>query len=586
MSGHLLAISLGPVQEFIAAARRTRDLWFGSYLLSEISKAAAKSLYESGTTLIFPAPVTFDQLEQGSSFNAANKLLASVPVEKDTAAIADAAYEAAQKRWLAFADHTYRQWGAEVINDRIWCSQLKDIIEFYAAWVPYHENYRHARIRVERLLAGRKALRDFIPAKGFAGVPKSSLDGARESVLQRVVHKNPEQCLALRIKRGEHLDAVGLVKRTAKVDFAEEKVNFVSVTRVAADSWIRGVSAAPAGRRLFEELALLCRDAFAPRISAPQYSAFPFECDILYPSRMQALMKEPYLAEYNDLFGQIRTKLKYFRDQYKVGEPSPYFAVLKADGDKMGSFLSKMSTPDEHRNFSLALSEFALNAKSIVERHQGCLVYSGGDDVLAFLPVDTGIDAARQLRDEFSNRLGREATLSVGIAMGHCMEPLEDHLRLAGETEKNAKSGSRDDRMDERNGLALLYWTRGGGPIALRDQWCNNPDLRLGRWSRLFMEDLLPDKAAYDLRRLAGDYAFWPDEKLPLRLLQQDAKRLLLKKEAGGKGLASATIDELLESIHNRDSLMVLASELLMARQLAVGKRMASRLKMSGEVAR
>ena len=41
---HLLQIAIGPVQEFIAAARRTRDLWFGSYLLSEISKAAALSV--------------------------------------------------------------------------------------------------------------------------------------------------------------------------------------------------------------------------------------------------------------------------------------------------------------------------------------------------------------------------------------------------------------------------------------------------------------------------------------------------------------------------------------------------------------
>jgi hypothetical protein len=37
----LLLITIGPVQEFIAAARRSRDLWFGSWLLSELSKAAA-----------------------------------------------------------------------------------------------------------------------------------------------------------------------------------------------------------------------------------------------------------------------------------------------------------------------------------------------------------------------------------------------------------------------------------------------------------------------------------------------------------------------------------------------------------------
>ena len=41
---YLLSVTVGPVQDFIAAARRCRDLWFGSYLLSEVSKAAAKAL--------------------------------------------------------------------------------------------------------------------------------------------------------------------------------------------------------------------------------------------------------------------------------------------------------------------------------------------------------------------------------------------------------------------------------------------------------------------------------------------------------------------------------------------------------------
>ena len=35
-----------------------------------------------------------------------------------------------------------------------------------------------------RLLAGRKNCRDFLPANGRPGVPKSSLDGLRESVLK------------------------------------------------------------------------------------------------------------------------------------------------------------------------------------------------------------------------------------------------------------------------------------------------------------------------------------------------------------------------------------------------------------------
>ena len=55
---YLFQVSIGPVQDFIASARRTRDLKFGSELLSELSKAAAKQISEKCgiESLIFPAP--------------------------------------------------------------------------------------------------------------------------------------------------------------------------------------------------------------------------------------------------------------------------------------------------------------------------------------------------------------------------------------------------------------------------------------------------------------------------------------------------------------------------------------------------
>ena len=49
----LVALSVGPIQEFIAAARRTRDLFAGSKLLSELSKAAAKGLSDARGITIF-----------------------------------------------------------------------------------------------------------------------------------------------------------------------------------------------------------------------------------------------------------------------------------------------------------------------------------------------------------------------------------------------------------------------------------------------------------------------------------------------------------------------------------------------------
>src|SRR5437588_11915519 len=40
----MLLFSLGPVQTFIAQARKTRDLWLGSYLLAKLMEAATEEL--------------------------------------------------------------------------------------------------------------------------------------------------------------------------------------------------------------------------------------------------------------------------------------------------------------------------------------------------------------------------------------------------------------------------------------------------------------------------------------------------------------------------------------------------------------
>jgi len=42
MPTSLLKLQIGPVQDFIAQARSTRDLWSGSYLLSWLMAAGAK----------------------------------------------------------------------------------------------------------------------------------------------------------------------------------------------------------------------------------------------------------------------------------------------------------------------------------------------------------------------------------------------------------------------------------------------------------------------------------------------------------------------------------------------------------------
>ena len=212
---YLLSIAIGPVQDFIAAARRSRDLWFGSYLLSELSKAIALGLHHRGAQLIFPPPPTgLEELNPASSFNVSNKIMAIVASRPDADLLAALRADAQQILQRAFAS------AEKKINDRIkleqsFCrEQLASLLEFYAVWVPYSEsNHAVCRGESELLLAARKATRDFPAHQGHAGVHKSSLDGFRENVL---LHSTRMKRAALHdLRQGQLLDAIAVLKRFA-----------------------------------------------------------------------------------------------------------------------------------------------------------------------------------------------------------------------------------------------------------------------------------------------------------------------------------------------------------------------------------
>jgi CRISPR-associated protein Cmr2 len=589
MSMHLLILSIGPVQEFIAAARRTRDLWFGSYILSEVSKAAAKSLNETECTLIFPAPVSCDLLEPDSELSVPNRILAVTPEGGCPAKLAAAARDAAQNRWTGFAQAAREVAGESAIKVGIWDEQVEDVLEFYVAWVPWDAaradsgsgmleavRYSQARARLEAVLAGRKALRDFRPAKGRAGIHKSSLDGARESVLSDAVRNDAELRRRLRVKRQEHLDVVGLVKRCAPLPKTAADTEFVSVVRVAADPWIRRKLATPEGPRILGEIGRLCRQDFAPRVKSPAYRGFPYDATPLYLSRLAVLKEDGDLEPYRDLLTEIGLLVEQLG---RNDQPSPYFAILAADGDKMGAALSQMESPKEHGAFSRTLSKFAEDAREIVEKRHGCVVYSGGDDVLAFIPVDQCLQTAKELHDTFGRTMNDVTshvqgigvpTLSVGIAIGHCYEPLEDLLEAARQAERHAKAGVRKDRSDERDGLAVHFWTRGSDAVRLRARWIDKPADRLERWVQLLSSDKLSDRSVYDLHELASDYGHWDEGTAGIAdLLQREVRRVLEKKRAKGEPLEEDVIRSILERIKEPDDLERTACEMLIARHMS-----------------
>ncbi len=550
MTAHLLLVTLGPVQDFIAQARRTRDLWYGSHLLSELGRAAARALLDGGAKLVFPSLQTGDpqlvaclaplRADNTPPQNIANKLLAEVPDGVDPQQLAKNVRNAVADYWRdqVAAPVKTKCSGLLAQNiDVVWTQQIDSFLEFAASWLPLGD-YAETRRRLEQAIAGRKLLRDFDPwTQGRGNVPKSSLDGARESVLRRSKTDRRgdgpvrESLLAsrYRISDSEQLDAVGLVKRAGG-----EPDQFVPVINVALSTWL--ARASHVARTELDTLKSACSTAGVSRVARtdlPCVSPFAFDGSVLLANRLRSVFDEQGLQGDPEAWGRQHVR-PLFR---KLDEPYPYVACLVADGDRMGRAIDSLGSADAHRAFSKALAGFADAARRVVEQqHRGALVYAGGDDVLAFVSLPEVLACADTLRTAFESAMAtacaslaadKRPTLSVGLGIGHVMESMGDLLTLGRQAEREAKR--------DRNALAVLVDKRSGGTRTWRAQWNTNPVRALNEATTL-LRDRIPSRKVYEIASILTRLPK-PDDTSGngwARVLALEVKRSLSRIEGAG----------------------------------------------------
>lgn len=529
---HLLAISIGPVQQFIAAARRTGDLAAGSQLLVELARAAAAAVEDSGARLIFPADPTTD---------GPNKIVAEV--DGDPAEVARSAEDRVRRylrrAWTeAFA--ALRERNIE-LDAGLAEQQIDTFLEFYAGWWPLEDDYCAARRQLERLLAGRKALRDFPPSPALPGRPKSPLDPSRDCVLAMEGFRvRSIGCEPLWLKPRETLDAISLVKR-----FRAALGGHVPSTSLMA---VRGLlprleAAGGDGSQALERLRAIAKQSHG-RLDLG---------DLFFLERLEAGDLPEGITEAE--VTELRRKALLAAGKQ---EPPVYYAILVADGDRMGWLIDGLSR-DQQRALSKALSGFAKKAREIVERHHGYLVYSGGDDVLALLPTNRAIACADELAATFSDQVSRfghqgEGTLSVGVAVVHYIEPLQSSIDRARAAERVAKK--------KRNALAVAYHPRSGTSLTAVHAWSRRPPPRelWDTWIEAF-RGRLARGLPYELQRLASE---WPAEAPPSSL-RAEAVRILRRKT----GDETAEAPPLPDWVNDAASLDEFAKFLTIARFLA-----------------
>jgi CRISPR-associated protein Cmr2 len=474
------------------------------------------------------------------------------------------------------------------------------------------EKYGDASKRLGGLLAARKATRDFIPAakesheRPSYGIPKSSLDAARESVINvpRDERDDPESphrkaLRKLGLGRREQLDALAFTKR-----LAGNADQFTAYSRVAADAWIQTLTAEQQQEIscLYEPLARSDNDlATWVRGNKETYEALPYDAQLVYDFRLDnALARRDLTAGERQHLRALQRGLRRLRDQQNtegkpIGAPVPYAVILKADGDRMGKLLSQAKEEQDSRDISQALRGFANGVLEIVRRNRGHAIYSGGDDVLVLLPLQNALAAAKELMwafkaamDAIAARLGlaedARPTLSVGLGIGHLMEPLGALRARADEAEKAAK-GDRLPQERQRNALAIRLGIRSGAEYGWRARWHDDALLAdLTRLCEAYRAGELPSRVAYDLRAIAGrmgpldQWASPEDKKDPERaktlrgMRQAEVRRMLARAriEGGGKPVSKDLRDLLIARVGPEpESLEELADMLIIARWLS-----------------
>jgi CRISPR-associated protein Cmr2 len=494
-NNYLFIFTLGPVQYFIAQARKTRDLHLGSMLLSDLIHAAIIEVENNGGQVVFPSKDTKD---------APNRLLALVQTD-DTKNFGRQIENIVRTKFLQIALDVYFHHGVresihyQFKNDVVKINdfktrfeqQINDHLEIFWAFQQTQnsdaysiQDYQYA----EQLLGAVKRLRPFKqhPEQGR----KCSLDGERNAMFLGIYsrpsnryknnifelhnkgvylnngdsfwqnfieydeeHKMPyfydpqnimQKYYEIQIQENEGLSAVSFVKRFYKFQ------PFDSTASIALKNDIKKAIQFSL-KEVIEFKNLFMEGEFDDQLFYEEN----LTKDYFYKNGYEYLIEK--LLEIKAQHQKIK---HYFKNKY--------YAIIAFDGDDMGKWLSgyspekRIELKDQykenikgfHVHLSTVLGAFSVEAKRIVDASGGQSVYSGGDDFLGFLNINTLFDVLAKLKEAFKNIVSKqnilqpylkeykEFTFSAGICIAHYAEPLNIVLNNARNMEMAAKSFS------------------------------------------------------------------------------------------------------------------------------------------------
>ncbi len=517
--------TLGPVQGFVSQARRTRDFWAGSFLLSWLSGVAMAATEQMGGKITFPIPADgyLDWIRGNGKGEAPrqgsipNRFKAAVPADFDGKLVEQAVREA----WMQLAEHVWQQdlkAFASPATGEVWKRQNDAFWEISWALALTH------KVEDSNLLDRRKNWRNHLPPpepgvkcvimegwQELSGIENMQTVGneARRTFWERVCAIQPGGSTDFAggekegkdKKVGEMLCALAFVKRRFARHFAEFKTTLTlgekslklqgwpletgmpSTAYMAAVRWLEQVVKHDNQPKVAELLEigqqLAGRDEWDVRIKCLDDAVKGKDLDRNYKDERRKLIaldgnvffehtrhnEKLYPKEKVVQFEKVLGELK-LKESKIASAPTPFYAVLMMDGDSLGT---QMSNPDNQSKIANSLNAFTASVADVVKKHSGFLIYAGGDDVLALLPLEDALPCALACRNTYAEAFkGTDiaTTLSGAVIYAHVKVALGEVLRQAHQVlDDEAKEGAG------RDAIAIRVLKPGGDHLTWAQPW-------------------------------------------------------------------------------------------------------------------
>ncbi|HOV80953.1 MAG TPA: type III-B CRISPR-associated protein Cas10/Cmr2 [Bacillota bacterium] len=443
---YLFLFTIGPVQSFIAQARKTQDLYAGSFILSHLCRVAAEK-----ARTVYNARIVFPHLANEALINRFLAVLEDGDGERNLAM---------GRELERTVRDTFRQMAGKIlVRMGVTCppgflehyyDQVDNLWQVFWVFQEYPEGaFADAYLKIEQALGAIKNVKKFV-SFGQEPARKCSITGEHNVLFFREGQKSrfdPDFAVTLPtglppkyLDEREKLGAVAFIKRCAGKYFSTDEFlgkypsfkfirEFPSTADIALMDVLHDARLSPEKREKVNAAAL-----------------FELNNNKPLPSNLSYLEQK----ETREAFEKFQKHNIYL---------TPYYALLLFDGDNMGRWLAGdylKNGNDDLESFQNSLSRqlglFAEAARrEVLCEPAGRTVYAGGDDFLGLINIRHLFAILRELRRRFdeidlSHYTNKKPTFSAGVVVAHWKTPLGEVLNRARQMEQKAKEldGGKD----------------------------------------------------------------------------------------------------------------------------------------------